>query len=460
MTPHARLAAAIELVELFRTGDRPADGLASHYFKTRRFIGSGDRADVSRKFYGVLRHWARLRWHLKDVQAKINGRSMLIAYGALIDTKASPPYVNLFDGRPYHPETLRTEENMLIRALDGRTLEPEEMPEADRLECPYWAEDGLRAVLGDDFALELEAMRLSASLDLRVNPLKTDRDTMLKHLHAEGFTAAIPTPFSPYGIRLPERVALGALPALKEGTLEIQDEGSQLAALVVDAKPSHAVLDLCAGAGGKSLLLANAMANKGQLVLSDIDSVRLNAAKLRLRRAGVHNYRIHESSGETDRWFASQKGRFDRVLVDAPCSGCGTWRRNPDGRWRNPAGSKRTNGSIEGQEAGGLAVLSETQAGLLDASLKLVKVGGRLVYATCSLLPQENAEQLERLMAAQPAGSLTPISAWDILTEQGITLEKVLGEVAPQNPQSPWLTLTPARHHTDGFFVGVLQKNA
>ena len=239
---------------------------------------------------------------------------------------------------------------------------------------------------------------------------------------------------APYGIRLAQRLSLASLPMLKSGEVEIQDEGSQLVAMLVDARPGERVVDFCAGAGGKTLAIAAQMHNKGHVIACDVNEGRLERSSERFRRAGFHNVETRLLSSETDRWVKRHKLGFDRVLVDAPCSGTGTWRRNPDARWR-PLG--------EGQ---GLDNLVPLQARILASAARLVKPGGRLVYATCSMLGEENEEQVAAFLGVNPAFHAVP-----------------LREAAPQlsNSAHPdYLSLTPARHDTDGFFAAVLQRDA
>ena len=239
--------------------------------------------------------------------------------------------------------------------------------------------------------------------------------------------------FTPYGIRVNERLSLASLPMLKSGEVEIQDEGSQLVAMLVDARPGNRVVDFCAGAGGKTLAIAAQMNNKGHVVACDISQGRLKRGAERFRQAGLHNIETRLLTSETDRWIKRHRGGFDRVLVDAPCSGTGTWRRNPDARWRV-------------QEQQGLENLTALQARILASAARLVKPGGRLVYATCSMLPAENEEQVATFLKANPAFSVVP-----------------LHEAAPRLTdlaQSDYLSLTPARHDTDGFFAAVMQRDA
>jgi 16S rRNA (cytosine967-C5)-methyltransferase len=283
----------------------------------------------------------------------------------------------------------------------------------------------------------MDALKEPASLDLRVNALKANRDDVLTRLNADGLTAA-PCRLSPLGIRLEGRPSVMAHPLYKDGAIEIQDEGSQLVALMADARPGQEVVDFCAGAGGKTLAMAASMGNKGRLTATDVLANRLLRARERFRRAGLHNIQTRPLTGEADPWIKRHKGRFDRVLVDAPCSGTGTWRRNPDMRWR-------TLGP-------GLSELVPLQARLIESAARLVKPGGRLIYATCSLLPAENEDHAAAFLAAHPDFVCKP--AGDIWRET------IWPQGGPDAPSSPYLRLTPADHGTDGFFAAVFERAA
>ena len=244
---------------------------------------------------------------------------------------------------------------------------------------------------------------------------------------------AEPTPWSPIGLRLNGRVPLGGLAAFKDGIVEVQDEGSQITALLVDARPAMRVVDFCAGAGGKSFALAAQMANRGKLVACDVSAHRLDQATGRLRRGGVGNVERRALTSERDKWVKRHAGGFDRVLVDAPCLGIGAWRRNPGDKWRVTEAD--------------LADLIVRQQEILGSAARLVRPGGRLVYATCSLLHEENEAQAEALLAALPEFSVVPAAqVW----------HETIGGTAPGGER--YLRLTPARHGTDGFFVAIFER--
>jgi 16S rRNA (cytosine967-C5)-methyltransferase len=261
------------------------------------------------------------------------------------------------------------------------------MPEPVRLEVPAWVYPKLQAHFGAGLAAELAALVQPPTLDLRVNILKGTREQARQTLAAQGIEASA-TPFSPWGLRIAGRRPVTGLPLFRSGLVEIQDEGSQLVAALVDARPGQRVCDYCAGAGGKTLAIAMTMENRGHMVACDVSAVRLEGAVQRLRRAGVHNAERHLLA-PGDRWAKRRKDSFDRVLVDAPCTGTGTWRRNPDARRRLTESD--------------LAELLPKQASILGAASGLVRSGGRLVYATCSLLPEENEAQVDAFLARTPA---------------------------------------------------------
>ena len=322
-------------------------------------------------------------------------------------------------------------ESAAAAQLEGHTLTHPEMPQAVRLEVPDWLLPHLAARFGDALDLEMAAIDEPAPLDLRINALKATRERAVAALAEEGIEAA-PTALSPWGLRIAGRRAVTTGAAFQTGLVEIQDEGSQLVAALVGARPQMRVADWCAGAGGKTLALAMAMGNQGHIVACDVHDKRLEGAVRRLRRAGVHNVERHLIVAG-DKWTKRRAGSFDRVLVDAPCTGTGTWRRNPDARGRlRPVD---------------LAELLPKQAMILDEACRLVRAGGWLVFATCSLLLEENEAQVESFLTRHPEFSVVPLArAWSL-------------EAAPPGP-GPYLSLTPQRHGTDGFFAAVLERAA
>ncbi len=478
MTPGARVAAAIELLSEIAATPRPADAVASAFFRARRYIGAKDRSAVAEAVYTVLRRHARLGWWLaragfgaagaasspevaaapaevavtsaggpgavapfsspgavasfSGVGALEEARARVIANAILAEGRQAGSVERLFDGGRFNPEPFSAAESGLARALDRHTLEHPEMPEAVRAECPDWAEPGLRRALGGRFLPELLALTGPAPLDLRVNPLRSSREAVLTGLANAGI-AVQSCRLSPLGVRVEGRPAIAGLELFRSGAIEIQDEGSQLVALLADARPGQQVVDFCAGAGGKALAMAAAMENRGRIVACDVLGNRLKRAAERLRRGGLHNVETRPLSSARDPWVKRHKGMFDRVLVDAPCTGTGTWRRNPDSRWR-PLGP-------------GLGELVRLQAEILDSAARLVKPGGRLIYATCSMLAEENEDQVAAFLDGHADFAPLPLTElWPA----------VFG--APSPLEGPWLRLSPARHDTDGFFAAVMVR--
>jgi 16S rRNA (cytosine967-C5)-methyltransferase len=431
VTPAACLQATIDLLEEVESVPRPADAVVSGWFRARRYIRDADRGQISDLLYSLLRHHARLTWLLERHGRQATPRNRALAWLALDGGRTRAQIHDLFSGGRFAPAPLSDHERMLLARLHGRSLDHPAMPEEVRRECPSWAVEPLRRRFGDAFPDEMAALLTAPPLDLRVNPLKTTREAVLRDLQGLGLEAEA-CRMAPYGVRVNARPSLAGLPMLKTGEAEIQDEGSQLVAMLVGARPGERVVDFCAGAGGKTLAIAAQMENRGHVVACDISENRLKRGAERFRQAGLHNIETRLLASETDRWVKRHKGGFDRVLVDAPCSGTGTWRRNPDARWRT-------------QDAG-FDRLLPLQAAILASAARLVKPGGRLVYATCSMLPEENEAQVSAFLAAHPGFHVVP-----------------LREAAPQLTESAhpdYLSLTPARHDTDGFFAAVLQRDA
>ena len=429
MTPAARVAAAIELVAAIdHTPRKPADAVANAFFRERRYIGSGDRRAISERAWSVIRSRRRLTWWLQRTEARISPR-MLVAASLMLEGWTGEGLIQTFAGGQYAPDKLSPAEKPILKALEGRTLNHPAMPTGVRVEAPDWIVPLLEARFGDALDAEMAAMDLPAPLDLRVNLLNSDRAAAQAAL-AEVNVPAEPTALSPWGLRVMSRQPIVALKPFQDGVVEIQDEGSQLIAAVVDARPEMRVADWCAGAGGKTLALAMSMQNRGHIVASDVSAHRLEAAVKRLRRAGVHNVEQHMPEAG-DKWIKRRAGTFDRVLVDAPCTGTGTWRRNPDARQRL---TERD-----------LSELVAKQAMILDQASRLVRKSGRLIYATCSLLREENEAQVETFLAAHPDFTVRPLAeAWAL--------------DAPLPCPGPYLSLTPLSHGTDGFFAAVLER--
>lgn len=439
VTPSARIAAAIELLATLEAQcfapdarRRPADAVASDFFRARRFIGGGDRRSVSELAWGVVRQRMRLLWNLSRLPMEPTPRMMVIAHLVLVQHWTEADLARGFDGERYGAAALKPEEARAARMMAGRSLIHGSMPDSVRYNLPEWLLPAFSARFGADLAAEAEAMEKPAAVDLRANLLRNTREEAAAALSAEGI-ATEPTPFSPWGLRVPSRRPVTGTAAYKGGLVEVQDEGSQLIALLADARPGMRVADYCAGAGGKTLAMAATMANRGKITACDTSAPRLEGAALRFKRAGVDNAERHLLA-PGDRWAKRRAGSFDRVLVDAPCTGTGTWRRNPDARLRTRPQD--------------LEELLAVQKDIIARAAELVRPGGRLVYATCSVLPAENDRQMDAFLETHVDFAPLPL--------EGLWASLMPGQPAPC--AGPWLQLSPGAHGTDGFFCAVLER--
>jgi 16S rRNA (cytosine967-C5)-methyltransferase len=432
MTPSARIKASIEIYQTIHNAFVPMDNVIGDYMRGRKYIGSNDRRYVANFCYTAMRSHAKIMWWLDFAGIEFNARSYVLAALALLEQQSVEYIVGICNGDKYSPELLSDEEKAGLEKICGQALIHPDMPERVVCEVPEEHYEEIKSIYGDDFAAEMEAYLGEAALDLRVNINKLTREDALNSLKKEN-VAAKAHEFSPWGIRLKQKVFLSTTRTFKKRLIDIQDEGSQLIALACNAKPSMQVLDYCAGAGGKTLALANAMQCKGRVVAMDIDSRRLAKARPRFTRAGVSD--IIEVRGleeiKNRKWLRRQKATFDVTLLDVPCSGTGTWRRNPDLRWHH-----------YGPKFEDLLV---TQAEILDKISDTVKLGGRMVYATCSMLKQENEQQIEAFLARNTQYRLVPIKdAWP--------------EEAVCPSEGDYMRLSPMRHGTDGFFAAVMER--
>lgn len=433
MTPGARAAAAIELLDsLDADRTRPADLLVGGWFRTRRYAGSGDRRAIQSMVYVVLRRRAQIDWWLRKLGHRPDSRLRVIATLVLVERWRAGEVASAFDGGRYSPVPLTATERELAEMLEGEVFDDPAQPLAVRGNMPDWMEDGLVAAFGGELEGELLALMEEAPVDLRINSLKTTRDAVAERLASIGLEAA-PTPFSPWGLRLAGRVNLGNSAIISEGLAEPQDESSQVAALLTGVRPADAVVDFCAGAGGKTLALAAMMRNRGRLIACDNSRTRLARAGPRLERAGVTNAEIRVLDAPDGLWTGADRGSFDCVLVDAPCTGTGTWRRRPEARWRI--------------DAENLTQFLGLQRRILAAASRLVAPGGRLLYAVCSLLPEEGEAQVAKFLGDCGDFSVIPVRrAWS----------GNLDSVCPAG--DAFLRLRPGRDGTDGFFVALLGR--
>jgi 16S rRNA (cytosine967-C5)-methyltransferase len=433
MTPAARLSAAIGLIDTIERDRVPAAKALKEWGTAHRFAGSGDRAAIAGLVWDVLRRYASSAYLMDGDTA----RARLIGMLRLERNMDTPTMVALFDGGRYAPAPLTQAEEA---ALASRSLK--DAPAAVAGDYPEWLDPHLARVFGEDRAAEATAMASRAPLDLRVNTLKANRDKVLRSLAHLG---AKPTPWSAVGLRI-ELSADARNPGVQseedfvKGAIEVQDEGSQLAALFTAAKPGEQVIDLCAGAGGKTLALAALMQGKGRLIATDRDKRQLAPIHERLSRSGAHNAEIRSPKGEADP-LADIRSTADLVVIDAPCTGTGTWRRNPDAKWRIRPGA--------------LEIRLKDQAEVLERAVPLVKPGGRIAYITCSVLSEENGEQVSAFVTRHPEFSvLPPEQTASVLWDKA----EAFAEAALQSSEG-WL-MTPRRTGTDGFFVSVMKKGA
>jgi 16S rRNA (cytosine967-C5)-methyltransferase len=435
MTPAARVQAAIELLEAIEAGDRPADLVFRAYVRSRRYIGAKDRRAVADLVFAAVRARIRLDWLLARHKAEPSPRLRALALVALERGEGAGGVARLCGDGRFAPAPLDEREGALLAALEaGRAADGAAMPLAVRANFPAWLEPSLTRRFGAELEAEMAALDAEALLDLRVNERRAERDTVLAALRSFGLDAAA-TPLSPLGIRLAGRPQVTRHPAWGQGLIEVQDEGAQLVALLVGAEKAECVIDYCAGAGGKTLALAARLAPGARLVACDTDGARLARMAPRLARARVEGVETRVVAEADDPWVAANAGSAERVLLDMPCSATGTWRRTPDARHRlTPAR---------------LAEHLARQRSILAHAAPLVRTGGRLVYATCSLLPEENEDQVEAFLARERAFSPLDIGA--------VWRETIGGEPPGEGPA---LRLAPRRHGVDGFFVAVLERRA
>jgi 16S rRNA (cytosine967-C5)-methyltransferase len=417
MTPAARLQAAIDILESLEATAQPADRFLRDWFRARRYAGSKDRAAVAERVYAVLRHRASYAWRMGEGARAAVIASLLADGGEAMDA--------LFAGQAYGPAPLSATER--ARLIAPPTDDP---PLSVKGEYPPFLEEELRRAFGERLLEEMLALQSRAPIDLRVNALKAGRADVLSRLKAEDFDA-VPTRYSPFAIRVaPGAKGLERTEAFADGLFEFQDEASQIAALLCGARAGMRVLDLAAGAGGKALALAAAMNNAGEILAFDDNAERLKPLAERAARAGAGNITIATKRGGP-LW---RDGKFDLVLIDAPCSGTGTWRRQPELRWRI---------TLEK-----LAALTKTQDELLDDGARHVRPGGWLVYATCSLLPSENEDRIARFLAAHADFAAIPAAnAW----------REAVG-TPPPSGLVQFFRASPLSTGTDGFFTAVLQR--
>jgi len=439
MRPPAHLSAAIEVLSAIEARPRPAGDALKEWGLGHRFAGSGDRATIAGYVYDALRRRASSAW----IMDAATPRAILIGMLKLARGLSADEIARLFDGSQHAPEPLTDEERARLgTALDGA-------PDHVRGDYPEWLDGRLTETFGDTRAEEGAALANRAPLDLRVNTLEIDRGAAREELSHLNPTE---TRWSPRGLRI-ELTAEGrhppatSEPLFQKGGFEIQDEGSQLAALLSGAKPGEQVLDLCAGSGGKTLALAAQMENRGQIFAFDDDLRRLAPIHDRIKRSGAHNIQVRSprrpaggrknESGSSPDVLADLAGHMDLVLIDAPCTGTGVWRRNPDAKWR--------------MRPGALEIRVKEQAALLEQAVRYLKPSGRIAYITCSVLDAENGAQVRAFLASHSHFAVLPTA--EVAQAVG-ERAAILRAAALSNAEG--ILLTPRRTDTDGFFISVV----
>ena len=419
MHPNALLDLATDLLRQVLKLDQPADSVVSSFFRQHRNLGPRERHTLAETTYAVLRQRLLLAHLAQSGSGALERRLAALAWQG---------------GETFLRGALGPQEQKWL--ADVKAIDRAGLPEKLRHNLPDWLAGLLKNELGDDFWPLVHALEQPAPLDLRVNTFKAKRD-VVKAALAEGGVEAEPTPYSPWGLRIQGKPALQKLEVFTRGDVEVQDEGSQLLAALLAPKRGEMVVDFCAGAGGKTLALGAAMRNTGRLYAFDVSGHRLDALKPRLARSGLSNVYPAQIAHERDDRIKRLAGKIDRVLVDAPCSGLGTLRRNPDLKWR--------------QSPKALEELGAKQRDILASAARLVKPGGRLVYATCSLLRSENEAVAEAFGATHP--DFEPVAAGEALSSAQVTRAEEL-DVDGR------LRLWPHRHRTDGFFAAAWQRKA
>ena len=422
MHPKALLDACAELLQQVLTFAHPADAVVSRYFRQYRNLGPRERATLAETVYTVLRKKPLLEQLARSGSGPRERRLAILGF---------------YGPRDFLKAALTPQERAWVDECDA--VPESSLMEPQRHNLPQWLAEPLKAQLGEGFWPLARSLQESASLDLRVNTLVAKRAEIEKEL-AQAAIPTVATPYSPWGLRVQGKPALTKLPAFERGAIEVQDEGSQLLALLLDAKRGEMVVDFCAGAGGKTLAIGATMRSTGRLYAFDVSAHRLDALKPRLARSGLSNVHPVAIAHERDERVKRLAGKIDRVLVDAPCSGLGTLRRNPDLKWR--------------QSPQALEELVAKQTAILESAARLPKSGGRLVYATCSMLPQENEAIAEAFTQAHR--DFEPLDAGELLAQ--LKVPEAASLCSGGESGSRFVRLWPHRHQTDGFFAAVWQR--
>lgn len=415
MQTGARYQAVLELVQKIFEGETPADVVINDYMRQRKYIGSKDRRFINDTVWNLIRNKMKLEFDAKSAFFDENNvdhwRRILMLY---IKNYTSDKIEEVFDGGQYSPSPLTQEE---IKWINTENEEP--YPDYVEAEFPKWAFEKVKDI---EF---LKALNKPASADFRINV--KNRDMVIENMQKEGLEV-YPTPHSPIGIRSNQRISLGNCQAYQNGEIEVQDEASQIAAIMVDAKPSHKIMDYCCGAGGKSLAIGYLLNNQGNILAHDVSAKRLEAIKPRMQRLGIKNVDLLELLATSDR-------NYDRFIIDAPCSGSGTWRRSPDAKFRMTEKY--------------LKALNKTQRELLDLGYEKTKVGGWVVYITCSIFKDENENIIEKFVKETPGARLINLN------------ELWAKKIKTPYPcaSNEYLRMSPLTTGTDGFFLAIIEKS-
>jgi len=419
MHPNALLELSTDLLHRVMQFDSPADGIVSAFFREHRALGARERHSLAETTYNVLRN-RLLYQHLAQ-----SGKGEMVRRLAILGWQGNEGFLRA---------AMTEQEQQWLEKV--KLVDRSALPEKLRHNLPEWLAQPLHAALGDEFWPLVDSLNQSAALDLRVNTFKAKREEVQAAL-GKANIEALATPYSPWGLRIQGKPALSKLDVFTQGQVEVQDEGSQLLALMTDAKRGEMVVDFCAGAGGKTLALGASMRNTGRLYAFDTSGHRLAALKPRLARSGLSNVYPVQIAHERDDRIKRLAGKIDRVLVDAPCSGLGTLRRNPDMKWR--------------QSPEAIVELKAKQAAILASAARLLKPGGRLVYATCSLLEEEN-EAIANAFSEAHSREFKPLPASELLDKAHVSEAQTL-------VRDEFLRLWPHRHLTDGFFAAAWERS-
>ncbi|MGB1361273.1 MAG: RsmB/NOP family class I SAM-dependent RNA methyltransferase [Alphaproteobacteria bacterium] len=435
MKPSSHTSAVIEILESIENSSIPADKVISFWNQNNRYAGSKDKNTIAKTVYDILRHRGELSWWIEKLGFDVNVRTIIITYFHFWGKNP----VELFndDNNKFAPNDLTKPDFELIKSLSSnKKLGDKDMPEYVQLNVQSWLYDKFKEVYGDETFHAINAMNKEGSVDIRVNTLKSNID-MVRNALKQNNIDALDLNLLDDGLRLKKRYALSSLEAFKNGLFEIQDYGSQLASKLIGAKKGDKIVDFCAGAGGKTLAMAQDMENTGRIIYCDVSEKRLNRASIRLRRSGVNNAEKRVLSSERDKWIKRRTerldGGFDRVVIDAPCSGTGTWRRNPDQKWRTTENT--------------LNELVELQENILQSASRLTRPGGKIIYITCSLLAEENENQINKFIKNNDDFDLCDIK--EIWKDTFNNPLKSAGKT---------LRISPHNFNSDGFFIAVITR--